>query len=289
MAQELKTNKYNELVRVFNGWLDREIKQLPFDGLLLESCTSALSSGGKRLRPVLCMAAAEMLGVGAQSVKPFALAIEFVHASSLVHDDLPALDDDDFRRGQPSCHKRFGEAAAVLTGDVLLMRAFGLLVSDSAANPAGVGGWLALLSEAGIELCNGQLRDLGFAGKLPAAAAAAPSEEMLSEMCSKKTGALFRAAVSAPLVLLDDLSAARARPAIENFGNKLGLLFQIQDDISDFRDGGAGDAEPNYVGLLGAEAAGHRADETRESALASLKQFGEKAAFLKELTRSIRP
>ena len=122
------SKKYSELLDVFEIYLSRYAEQVlkSRPNVLGEAMKYSLLSGGKRVRPVLMLAVAEMLNVAFENVLPYALAIEMIHTYSLIHDDLPAMDDDDFRRGKPSCHKQFGEAIAILAGDALLNQAFSI-------------------------------------------------------------------------------------------------------------------------------------------------------------------
>jgi geranylgeranyl diphosphate synthase type II len=185
-------------------------------------------AGGKRLRPILVIAGAEAVGAGADLVMPTACALELIHTYSLIHDDLPAMDDDDYRRGRPTNHKVFGEAIAILAGDALLTLAFRLIAENAArvAEPRVVCDVVAdVAAAAGTEgMVGGQVIDIESEGK-------AVSADVVDEIHRRKTAALIRAALRAGAML------AGAKPdtlaAITLAGEKLGLAFQIVDDILD--------------------------------------------------------
>jgi geranylgeranyl diphosphate synthase type II len=247
----------------------------------------AVLAGGKRLRPILVLAAAEACGGNPQAALPAAVAVEFVHCYSLVHDDLPSMDDDDLRRGRPTCHRAFGEALAILAGDALLTLAFDLLVSH--APDKGLGAVLVgeLAQAAGHRgMVAGQVTDILSEGT-------APSAELIDYIHRHKTAALFRAAVR-----LGGLAVA-ARPkhvqALTTYGERLGLAFQIADDILDVTSSAAelGKAtrkdlargKLTYPGLMGLARARQAAEQLAEEAVASVEEFGERARLLVELAR----
>lgn len=230
------------------------------------------------MRPVLCLATAEALGIEAEALRPFALAVELLHTSSLIHDDLPALDNDDFRRGEPSSHKRFGEATAILAGDLLLILAFRVLGESGSVTPEARLAWLELLGEAACELCDGQIRDLVASGKAKPLGAAEPLD--VETLCRKKTAALFRAILCAPAAIAPDKHWALA--PLRCFGEQLGLLFQITDDLLDDSQD-----EMSYVRAFGQEGAEQRADEALRSALAAVPE-GPEFELLRELSRRVR-
>lgn len=217
-----------------------------------DSVRYALDGGGKRVRPVICLATAEAAGVEPERALPAAAALELVHTFSLVHDDLPALDDDDVRRGRPSTHVEYGEAVGILAGDALLAEAFRLALSYSTPH---VGRELA---SATLGMIGGQYLDI---------TGTAPDEATLHRL---KTGALFSASVGLALWVAE-LPDADQRPW-RAFGDELGLLFQIVDDILD------GDG---YVVLHGADGARRLADEAAGRARARL---GEVTADTSVLT-----
>ncbi len=194
-------------------------------GSLAEAMRYSLLDGGKRLRPVLCLAFAEALGGGGAPAEDAACALEFIHTYSLIHDDLPAMDDDDLRRGRPTSHKAFGEAMAILAGDALLTEAFALLGGGNEAElatRARMVGELALAAGAG-GMVGGQVLDI--------APDRQASQEYLRQLHRLKTGALIKAACR-----LGVLAVGGSRAALDaagSYGEDLGLAFQIADDVLD--------------------------------------------------------
>ncbi|MFC2991710.1 MULTISPECIES: farnesyl diphosphate synthase [Halomonas] len=243
-------------------------------------------AGGKRLRPVLVYAAGRALGAGDDSLDAPAMAIELVHAYSLVHDDLPAMDDDDLRRGQPTVHRAFDEATAILAGDALQVLAFEVLAH--APHPRLPAMLLTLAKSAGRDgMVAGQALDLAAVGGHPDVAA-------LATMHGHKTGALIRAAVrlgGLVAVAEDDPRLA----ALDVYAQAIGLAFQIHDDVLDVtgdtatlgKTSGADAArdKPTYPSLLGLAGARARSGELIEEASAALAPLGEGAAPLKALAR----
>ncbi|KTS99142.1 (2E,6E)-farnesyl diphosphate synthase [Pseudomonas parafulva] len=253
----------------------------------------SVMNGGKRVRPLLVYAACEALGAPAEHANGAACAVELIHAYSLVHDDLPAMDDDDLRRGQPTTHKAFDEACAILAGDGLQSLAFNALLAPhlSPQNDAlRLAMVQALATAAGpAGMVGGQAIDLGSVGmKL--------DQQALAFMHRHKTGALIEASVR-----LGGLASARADQAqldaLQVYAQAIGLAFQVQDDILDVESDtatlgkrqGADIArdKPTYPALLGMEAAKAYAIELRDQALVALERFDEKAEPLRALARYI--
>jgi geranylgeranyl pyrophosphate synthase len=208
--------------------------------------------GGKRVRPVLCLATAEAAGADAERALPAAAAIELVHSFSLVHDDLPALDDDDVRRGRPSTHARFGEAVAVLAGDALHAEAFRLALSYRTPEVARE------LAQATLGMIGGQYLDI------------TRGTDDLAELHRLKTGALFSACIGCALWVAEVPEAEQA--PWRAFGGELGLLFQVVDDLLD------GDG---YVVSLGAEGARALADDAATRAHARLDRIDADTGVLR--------
>ncbi len=251
----------------------------------------SLFAGGKRLRPILCLAAAEAAGGGQEEALPLACALEMIHTYSLIHDDLPAMDDDDLRRGQPTCHKQFDEATAILAGDGLLTEAFYTL---AAAAPRFQGREALLLEvqellseAAGYRgMVGGQMLDLMAEGRR----VTLKELEMVHRL---KTGALITAATRAGA-----LAGGGSRPqvaALTAYGERFGLAFQITDDLLDVEGEAAemGKApgmdqkrqKATYPALLGLETSRQWAGRLVQEALADLEPFKERAAPLRELAR----
>ena len=260
---------------------------------LYEAMRYSVMNGGKRVRPLLVYAACEALGGQAANADGAACAVELIHAYSLVHDDLPAMDDDDLRRGQPTTHKAFDEACAILAGDGLQAMAFSVL-SDAGADTLSDTTRLqmvrALAAGAGpAGMVGGQAIDLGSVGlKLDQVA--------LEQMHRHKTGALIEASV-----VLGALASERAGPddlkALRVYARAVGLAFQVQDDILDVESDtatlgkrqGADIArdKPTYPALLGMSAAKAYAQELCDQALHALRPFNASAEPLRELARYI--
>ncbi len=247
----------------------------------------AVLGGGKRIRPVLVYLSGATVGALPETLDGPACAVEFLHAYSLIHDDLPAMDDDDLRHGQPTCHKAFGEALAILAGDALQALAFQVLGQDTAmvADPAIRLRMLGVLAQAAGSrgMAGGQAIDLAAVGQ-------ALTLAELENMHIHKTGALIRASV-----LLGALSQPVVEPAVlerlDHYAKCIGLAFQIRDDILDVigdaatlgKNTGADRAlaKPTYPALLGLEGAREHARMLHEEALASLQPLGSEAEPLR--------
>jgi geranylgeranyl diphosphate synthase type II len=254
----------------------------------------SLFAGGKRIRPQLVLAACEAVGGALDDAMPLACAVEMIHTYSLIHDDLPAMDDDDLRRGKPTSHKVFGEAIAILAGDALLTRAFHLMSEIPMGTDGGrVGRRLAATAILGqacgtTGLIGGQVMDLESEGR----AVAAPELERLHRA---KTGALLGACVRGGAVLGGASSAALE--GLEGYARAIGLAFQIVDDVLDATEGDAQlgktagkDAaarKATYVSVHGLERARAMASRLLEDALAAVAPLGERAASLAYLARRI--
>lgn len=242
-----------------------------------EAIRYSLEAGGKRVRPVLCLLAAESVGAPSEMALTGALALEYLHTYSLIHDDLPAMDDDDLRRGKPTCHVAFGEAHAILAGDGLQAEAFAVLASD-ASIPAGARvEAIALLAEASgwRGMVGGQALDL------EGEAVESHDLEHLQTIHRLKTGALLRASLEMGAVLGG--AETSFREALRSAGSALGLAFQIQDDILDATSDDAtlgkragkdaGKGKITYPALLGLEGARRALAEATENALCHLQSL----------------
>lgn len=259
---------------------------------LFEAMGYSLLNGGKRVRPLLVYAAAAAISdnVDAETLDQIACAVEYIHAYSLVHDDLPAMDDDDLRRGNPTCHKKFDEATAILAGDALQTRAFELLAELPRVSAAlKIELILALTSASGPRgMVGGQAIDLAAVQKLI-------DLPHLETMHRLKTGALIRAAVRMG-ALAAGANAAQL-DALDQYAAAIGLSFQVQDDILDITSDTAtlgkpqgSDIErdkPTYPALLGLEAARQKALDLHAEALRGLANFGDQARHLRELSAFI--
>jgi len=254
---------------------------------------SVIGGGGKRVRPILVYAAGEAQGTPLEQLDSLACAVEIIHAYSLIHDDLPAMDDDDLRRGRPTCHKAYDEATAILAGDALQALAFDILARDTqmkCSDKTRIEMIHLLATASGsIGMAGGQAIDLAAVGK-------ELSLEELENMHRLKTGALIRASVLLGAMCSEETTADTLRK-LDTYAHCVGLAFQIHDDILDV----VGDTEtlgkpqgsdkaqnkPTYPALLGLEGAQQRALELHHQALESLAIFGDSASTLRQLSAYI--
>jgi len=251
----------------------------------------SLFAGGKRIRPVLCIGAAEALGSAPAGIEDAACTLEMIHTYSLIHDDLPALDNDDLRRGRPTNHVVFGEAMAILAGDSLLTLAFevlGKLPQASDTTRARLVAELATASGTVGGMIGGQVHDIEGERQTPTA-------ELLEAIHRAKTGALLRASVRMGAIYAG--ASPAQLDALSRYGEHIGLAFQIVDDILDVEESSetlgktagkdADSNKPTYVTILGLDAAKQLADQLHSSAIAALVPFGSKAQRLNELANFI--
>jgi geranylgeranyl diphosphate synthase, type II len=258
---------------------------------VVEAMRYSLLGGGKRLRPILCLAAAEAVAGKTSQVLPVAGALEMIHTYSLIHDDLPAMDDDDLRRGRPTCHKQFDEATAILAGDGLLTAAFLVLAEAAVEHPDQAAVYAEIIRliahAAGYQgMVRGQMADLLAEGQ-------PTSLSQVEEIHRLKTGALLTASVRAGAVLGG--GSPEQVEALTRYGEKFGLIFQITDDLLDV-EGESGEMgkptgmdavrqKATYPGVLGVEAAKAQARRLVGEALADLQPFGEAAEPLRLLAQ----
>ncbi|MGQ9920536.1 MAG: polyprenyl synthetase family protein [Desulfobacca sp.] len=258
---------------------------------VVEAMRYSLLGGGKRLRPILCLAAAEAVGGAGEQVLPVACALEMIHTYSLIHDDLPAMDDDDLRRGRPTCHKQFDEATAILAGDGLLTAAFLVLAEGARRQPTQAVIYSEVIhliaQAAGHEgMVGGQMADLLAEGQ--------PSSlEQVEAIHRLKTGALLTASVRAGALLGGGTPEQVA--ALSRYGEKFGLIFQITDDLLDVEGDTVEMGKPTgmdavrqkatYPAVLGVAGAKTQAQRLVAEALADLSSLGDAATPLRELVR----
>ena len=261
---------------------------LPEESEVCRAARYSLLGGGKRIRAVLVLAVCDMLNGDAAAAEQFAAAVEMLHCYSLIHDDLPCMDNDDLRRGKPSCHKAFGEATAMLAGDVLLTEAFEVIANVAA--PVNVRAAKALGAGAGSRgMVYGQELDLKYE-------ALAATEEQLRLIHRNKTGALINAAVQM------GAAAAQANETqckeLEAYAFGIGLVFQIVDDVLDVTGSQEQLGKPigsdsengktTFVTLYGTDGAMELAQKLNDQTCASLRaEFGEKSAFLEQLAKEL--
>ena len=258
--------------------------------LLRESMTYSVVAGGKRLRPLLVLLACEACGGDVEAAMPAAVAIELIHTYSLIHDDLPAMDDDDLRRGQPTNHMMFGEATAILAGDGLLTKAFELLAGLETKPSIALACCQELASAAGAEgMVGGQQADL------EAETGGIASAEHLESIHRRKTGRLICAALRMGGRIADTTAARLA--ALTRYGDDIGLAFQIADDLLDLSStpealgkGVQKDAGRNkltYPGLLGVDESRRRAETLSDDAIEALRGVEIRSRSLEALARYV--
>ncbi len=247
----------------------------------------SLNVGGKRLRPILVLESCRVCGGTSAAAMPAAIAIELVHTFSLIHDDLPAMDDDDLRRGQPANHKAFGEALAILAGDYLVTHAFTLLASES-FDPQVAPKLINALGSATQWMIEGQAADIESEGR-------PPQQELVQYIHRHKTAALLEACCR--LGALSAGASGDTISAVARYGRHLGLAFQIADDLLDDhgseslvgkrlgKDGAA--SKQTYPAAFGVEESGVQARREVEAALQVLDAFGSRADRLRDLVRYV--
>lgn len=283
--------QWNERIKLIEQALLDELKLEPvLVPRLCESMEYSLMAGGKRLRPILVMAAADAVGAKGTDFVQVACAIEMIHTYSLIHDDLPAMDNDDYRRGKLTNHKVFGEDMAILAGDALLTQAFEVMVRQPGVAPEVLVQVIREMSVAAGPngMVGGQVIDMLSEGKQ------IPMEE-LRKMHMGKTGALFRAAIRSGAIMAG--ATESQLEALTTYADCFGLAFQITDDILDVIGDEAvigkpvGSDERNnkstYVTLTSLEEAKQLAADTVAQALNALEQFGPEAQFLRDLVNML--
>lgn len=267
-----------------------DVKNLP-QSTVYKAMEYSIAAGGKRLRPVLAITVTEMLGGYKDDVMPIACAIEMIHTYSLIHDDLPAMDNDDFRRGKPTSHKVYGEAMAILAGDGLLNLAFETMLSAANTVKCDLKSYIKAMervgSSAGVKgMIGGQVVDLESEGKKI-------SGDLLKYMHACKTGALIKAPVMAAAAICG--ATQSQEKALEEYAEYLGLAFQIKDDILDVigdseklgKNVGSDEAsdKSTFVSIYGLDKANELLKETTEKAKMAVKDvFGNESNFLLEMS-----
>ncbi len=257
--------------------IDRALNRyLPRKGKLAAAMRYSVFAGGKRFRPLLCLASARALGKDPRRVLPIACAIEMLHSFTLIHDDLPAMDDSDYRRGKPTCHRKFDEATAILAGDALNTLAFEVLARET--------GDPRVVSEIGgalMQVVLGQVMDLESGSKRI-------SLNKLRSIHKYKTAALLSACVRAPALYLG--ASAKQLKALTSYAGHLGLAFQIADDILDATSTRKrlgkpvrADIRKGFPFLVGLERSRKLAEQEKNKAIRALKVFGKKADALREI------
>lgn len=281
---EALINRYRQrhtefLVQVLPGELEIS------DDKLSAAMRYAALSGGKRLRPLLVYAAGHALGVQPEQLDRAALAVELIHCYSLIHDDLPAMDDDDLRRGQATLHKAFNEATAILAGDALQTKAFDLLIQQTGVSDTSKIHALQILTKAALDMVKGQALDIAYEGMQP-------KQQQLENMLQLKTGALISASTLIATAYAENLTESRCL-ALADYAEAIGLAFQIRDDVLDV----TGDTEimgkpqgsdaeldkATWPARFGVEQAHVRTGQLYERAIIALEHFDESADLLRDL------
>ncbi|MBE5756657.1 MAG: polyprenyl synthetase family protein [Clostridiales bacterium] len=218
--------KYEEYLSVFENYLLTEINKIDCEKILKDSIIYSLTTGGKRIRPVLMIAVNDILGGKLEDVLPFSLALEMIHTYSLIHDDLPAMDNDDFRRGKPSNHKKFGEGVAILAGDALLNLAMEIAIKESFKGINQLKATEFLFYSSGIGgMINGQAIDITYNESVL-------DKETLYKVIENKTAKL----ITAPVVIASLLNGGVHYDNLLDFGKSLGFIFQFTDDLLDDKE-----------------------------------------------------
>ncbi len=271
---------FEQKLNTVNQWIDELSPN--GDGLhkiIYDSCNYSIKAGGKRIRPILAYAVCEMLGGDAENIKHYACAVEFIHTYSLIHDDLPCMDNDDLRRGMPTNHKKFGEAIALLAGDSLLTYAFECASFSSNEPKITLNALNSIAKASGIAgMIGGQVIDIN----------GAKDYNELKTVHKMKTGALIR--LAAYLGAISSNATVEEIDAIDKYADNLGIAFQIKDDILDVESTteelgkpiGSDDKRDiiTYVTIFGTEGAKEKLKEHTALAKNALLPFGDRAKFL---------
>jgi geranylgeranyl diphosphate synthase type II len=275
---------------IINKWLIRLIPpENAFPATIHKSIHYSLMAGGKRIRPILTIASAESVGGDMEAALPFACAIEMIHTYSLIHDDLPAMDNDDLRRGQPTCHKVFGEGIAILAGDALLTHAFSTLSRPDLGTHLSVENRILIIHElakaSGVEgMIGGQVLDLEAQNQ-------SLELDELSTIHKLKTGNLIKASTKIGALIAE--ADGKDVEALSAYGQYLGLAFQIMDDLLDIEGSeetlgktfksDLTNHKSTYPALIGIDASRIKAKEAIDKAIAFIEHFDHRADVLREL------
>jgi len=269
-------NKKNIIEKALDEYLPPEEKA---PSIIHKAIRYSVFGGGKRIRPILTLATAELFGKDTESVLKAACGVELIHTFSLIHDDLPCIDNDDFRRGKPSNHKVFGEAIALLAGDALLVYGFDLIIKNSEVKEIKKQSILKLMKEISFyigteNMLGGQVEDITLKNENI-------TKEDLYNLYMKKTAALICLSIRAGAIL----SGANQRQlkALTKYGENIGLAFQIVDDILDIMQDQRDLGKPTYANKYGIKEAESESERLIEEAKNSLKIFNQKAETLKSL------
>ncbi|MFK5983938.1 MAG: polyprenyl synthetase family protein [Pseudomonadota bacterium] len=288
--------EFKKLLQHYNHRVDQQLlQQLPDKNSepleLHQAMSYSTFNGGKRIRPFLVYASGTALGISADKLDSVAVAVELIHSYSLVHDDMPAMDDDELRRGQPTCHIAFSEATALLTGDALQTHAFTVLSQNQQLNAEQKIIQVQLLAHASgsLGMAGGQAIDLASVGKQL-------NLQQLQTMHLAKTGALIQSCTTM-VAAINHLPTDKEYQALERYAKKIGLAFQIKDDILDIegntqtlgkpQGSDENQHKPTYPAILGMTQAKQMAEDNYQSAMDALELFDNRADALRQLARYI--
>ena len=278
---DMQLNSYmKDKKKVIDIYLENKLPPENEDPQMIhKSIRYSVLNGGKRIRPILTLMVAELLGKDYKKVLPAAAGIELIHTFSLVHDDLPCMDNDDYRRGKLTSHKVFGEAMAVLTGDALLVMGMDFICSNAqeegVSKESVVAALQNILEMLGTQkMLGGQVDDISWKNEKG-------NEGFIEKIYSRKTSALIRAALTIGALLVD--ASHEQITALENYGEKIGLAFQITDDLLDLQEDNKIDDKPTYPEIFGMEKSKKAVQQYCNEAKDSLSLFGEQASLFHEL------
>lgn len=286
MSIEVKSQEYREFIETYLADIYKKYRQEP-QTPLFDAMEYSLLAGGKRLRPIFALDFCRMCGADWKNAAPFAAAIEMIHTYSLIHDDLPCMDNDDFRRGRPTNHKVFGEGMAVLAGDALLTDAFLMAASAKLPNPADMSSSIALIAEGAgsLGMVGGQVLDIMSEER-------ELTEQEVLAIQSRKTGKLI--SIACRLGTIAGGGSLEQRKAAERFADALGLAFQIRDDMLDVigtqeemgKGVGTDSAKNTFVRLYGLEKCEELVNKYTQDAIDALKIF-EDNGYMVSLAKSL--
>lgn len=275
--------EYEKRVNIINEYIDSYISNVEnIDPIMKDGMRYAVLNGGKRLRSILCTEICSSFTNGKVDALPYAASIEFIHAYSLVHDDLPAMDNAELRRNLPSCHKKFGEDVAILIGDALLNTAFEIMLENASRFAYSVDAAKAITSSSGIHgMINGQMRDIGLLKKSDA------NEIDLMKLIEEKTVALIEGSAVSGAILAE--CGDEDLRNVKNYAYNLGVAFQIRDDFEDFAEDEANEHNsPNFINILGFDAAKSRLTYHKEKSFEYLTKIPN-SEFLRGLHEYLFP
>jgi len=269
-------NKKNIIDKALDEYLPSEEKS---PSIIHKAMRYSVFGGGKRIRPILTLATAELLGKDSESVIKAACGIELIHTFSLIHDDLPSIDNDDFRRGKPSNHKVFGEAIALLAGDALLVSGFDLIIKNSEVKEIKKQSILKIIKETSFyigteNMLGGQVEDVTLKNE-------DVTKEDLINLYIKKTAALICLSIRAGAILSE--AKKRQLKALTKYGENIGLAFQIVDDMLDIMQDQRDTGKPTYANKFGMKESNSESERLIKEAKDALKIFNHKAETLRNI------